>query len=93
MQPSFVELASWLLALAGTYLALGIAFALPFAFFGAGKIDPAAKKGSWGFRLLIIPGVAAFWPLLALRWMKGCGHPPEERNRHRQAARSKRESA
>ena len=27
-----------------------------------------------GFRLIVLPGVAALWPLLLLRWCKGSGH-------------------
>ena len=67
------------------YLGLGLAFAIPFAFLGAGRIDPAARAGSLGFRLLIVPASAALWPLLLSRWIKGAP-PPEERNAHRDAA-------
>ncbi len=54
----------WLFAV---YLALGLAFALPFAVRWAGRLDPAARRGTWGFRLLIVPGAALLWPVLALR--------------------------
>lgn len=74
------------LILFGAYLACGFLFALPFAFFGVGRIDPHASRGSWGFRLLIIPGATALWPLLLWRWAGGIHEPPEERNAHRQAA-------
>lgn len=67
------------------YLGLGFGFALCFAFLGAGRIDPAARRGTLGFRLLILPASAALWPLLARRWMKRTS-PPEERNAHRDAA-------
>ena len=76
-----------LLLLAGIYLLSGLIFAIPFVLIGVGKIDPHAAHGSWGFRLLIIPGTMFFWPLLAHRWMKGIHEPPEERNSHRCAAR------
>jgi hypothetical protein len=71
----------------GIYLLCGLAFALPFVFFGVKKIDPHATHGSWGFRLLIIPGTMALWPLLLRRWMSGVHEPPEECNAHRNAAR------
>ena len=70
----------------GVYLAMGLVFALAFVVVGAGKIDPHAAHGSWGFRLLILPGVAALWPFLARRWFGGLSQPPEERNGHRSAA-------
>jgi hypothetical protein len=79
-------IAAAFLILLGSYWACGWLFALPFVWFGAAKIDPHAARGSWGFRLLIIPGAAAFWPWLLLRWLKGTTEPPEERTAHRQAA-------
>jgi hypothetical protein len=81
--------AAFLIAL-GVYLACGLAVAIPFVWVGAGKIDPHAAHGSWGFRLLIIPGTTAFWPLLLRRWMRGIKEPPEERHAHRLAAGSSR---
>jgi hypothetical protein len=71
----------------GIYLACGLAFAIPFALIGVKKIDPHAANGSWGFRVLIIPGTLFLWPLLAWRWIKGVPVPPEENNPHRRAAR------
>ena len=81
-------IAETLLITAGIYLFCGLAFAIPFVLVGAGKIDPHAMHGSWGFRILIIPGTMFLWPLLVQRWMKGIHEPPEESNPHRQAARS-----
>ena len=69
------------------YLFCGFFFAIPFVFIGVGKIDPHAAHGTWGFRLLIVPGTIFFWPLLASRWLSGSHEPPEERNSHRRAAR------
>ncbi|MGH7457072.1 MAG: hypothetical protein ACRENG_37325, partial [bacterium] len=65
----------------------GFMFALFFVTKGAGKIDPTAEAGAIGFRLLIIPGTMAFWPLLAKRWWQGMTEPPEEKNPHRLAAK------
>jgi hypothetical protein len=33
----------------GLYLAIGLVFAIPFAFNGAGKIDPTAREATLGF--------------------------------------------
>ena len=74
-----------LVTLAGVYLALGILFAIPFVFRGVNRIDPVAGGSSWGFRLIIIPGVIVLWPLLARRWMTR-RPPPVECNPHRRAA-------
>ena len=70
----------------GAYLACGLLFAIPFALIGVKKIDPHAAHGSWGFRLLVIPGTMAFWPLLLRRWATGVKEPPEECNPHRRLA-------
>ena len=71
-----------LLSILGIYLLVGVIFAVPFAFAGAKKVDPAAEEGTLGFKLLILPGSAVFWPLLLKRWMKG-EQPPEEKSAHR----------
>lgn len=72
-----------LLTALGAYLACGLVFAVPFAIVGAKRVDPQATTGSWGFRLLIIPGAMTFWPFLLLRWMGGVSAPPEQRDPHR----------
>ena len=64
------QLATALLIVVGLYLAFGLLFAVPFVLFGAGRLDPDARAGSWGFRVLIVPGVAALWPVLAVRWRR-----------------------
>lgn len=80
-------IAALFLILLGAYLACGLVFAISFALIGVRKIDPHAAHGSWGFRVLVIPGTVAFWPLLLRRWLGGAKEPPEERTAHRRAAR------
>ena len=75
-----------LLGLAALYLGIGLVFAIPFVLMGVQRLDPHARHGSWGFRLLILPGTMALWPLLLGRWLKGVSAPPEEHNAHRQPA-------
>jgi len=70
----------------GSYLLCGAVFAVPFLLTGVKRIDPHAAAGTWGFRVLILPGTAIFWPLLLWRWWSGSFKPPEERNAHRCAA-------
>jgi TRAP-type C4-dicarboxylate transport system permease small subunit len=74
-----------LVKIAIVYAAIGMVFAAVFVFAGAGRIDGAAKGAPLGFRLLILPGSAALWPLLLLRWLRG-EQPPAERNPHRDRA-------
>ena len=79
-------IATAFLTLLGVYFAIGITFAFAFAATGVQRIDSHAARGSLGFRLLIIPGSTALWPLLLRRWMRDVHTPPEERNAHRRAA-------
>ena len=81
----FETVVSLMLGLGLGYLLLGVAFALVFVFKGVQRLDPSAAPGSVGFRLIIIPGCALFWPILLRRWMRGSGFP-EEFSRHRSSA-------
>lgn len=73
-----VAVAEALVATIAAYTAVGIAFALAFVVRGAGRIDPSAAAGTIGFRILIFPGAAALWPLLARRWRRTNGVPPAQ---------------
>ncbi len=79
--------AQWIVNLVMAYAVFGFAFAIVFIIFGVGKIDPAAKHSTAGFRLLILFGSAALWPLLLKRWLRSQSHPPTENNDHRNRAR------
>jgi len=59
-----------LVAAAGAYVAAGVLFAAAFVTRGMGRVDPAARGGTRGFRLISLPGVTALWPLLARRWWR-----------------------
>lgn len=70
-------IAQMLLTLAASYAAIGLPFALVFLIGGVNSVDPAAKTAPWSFKLLIAPGVVAFWPLMLLRWknsVRGANH-------------------
>lgn len=61
-------LAHAFLLVLSVYAACGFLFALAFVAFGVDRIDESANHASLGFRLLILPGCIAFWPLLLSRW-------------------------
>ena len=71
-----------LVSLGVAYAACGLLFAIAFMSVGAKKIDPQTVGSGLGFRIVLLPGVAAFWPLLLRWWIAGRG-APEERNPHR----------
>lgn len=79
--------AALLVGLVTTYLAMGAVFAAVFVTRGVDRIDPMARGAGWGFRVLIAPGSALFWPLLLVRWAAGSVAPPVETNAHRRGAR------
>ena len=80
-----VLFAQTLVAVAAAYVALGLLFAAAFVSTGVGRIDPSAEHTPIGFRLLIVPGTVALWPLLAIRWIQG-QQSPTESTPHRVAA-------
>jgi hypothetical protein len=55
------------------YAGVGIFFAAVFLCFLVDRFDPVAKGSSIGFRLMILPGVAALWPVLLTRIVQGGG--------------------
>ena len=65
------------------YVLVGALFAIAFVAVGVSRIDPAARGAGVAFRIAILPGSAAFWPLLLSRWVRGVHEPPLERNPHR----------
>ena len=73
------------------YLALGVLFAVPFVLRGAGRLDPLARTGTWGFRLAIVPGVILFWLPLAFRWKLAEREPRPPRTPHTLRARLPKE--
>lgn len=76
-----LDVAIWVV---GAYFAAGALFAVVFVTALVGRIDPDAQHGSWGFRLAILPGVVALWPLMAVRLAKR--GEPRERGPHLDAA-------
>ena len=53
----------------GVYLALGFIFMIPFIAKGINKIEEGAHGSGVGFRIIIIPGVIIFWPVLLRNWI------------------------
>ena len=80
-----LELVELIIKIVRSYLFAGLIFAVPFLLFGVQRMDSDARGWKIGFRLIILPGICAFWPLFAVRWVQG-KRTPTERNAHRQAA-------
>lgn len=53
------------------WLAVGLVFGLAFAFGGGiARVDPAARDAGVPVRLMLLPGLAVLWPVMALRWVR-----------------------
>jgi hypothetical protein len=55
------------------YAAAGVLIAAAFAAFGVTRVQPAPM--SLGARILILPGAAALWPYVLMRWLRARGTP------------------
>jgi hypothetical protein len=80
-----LDLAQVVVALFELYALAGVVFAVLFLPRAVTRIDPRIGGSPKMLRLLILPGVAALWPLLAWRWIAGAPQPVE-RNPHRAKA-------
>ena len=80
-----LETAGALASAIQAYAVAGLLFAVPFLVRGAKQVDPHLAASPVAVRLLILPGVVIFWPLLGWRWLAG-QQAPVERNPHRRAA-------
>lgn len=65
---------SILFIIAAIYIICGFIFAIVFISKGIEKVDEGAHGATWGFKLIIIPGVVALWPLLLKKWIKSKSH-------------------
>ena len=65
------------------YAGLGFVFAVIFVWRGIARVDAGAQGTGLLFRLLVLPGVAAFWPMFLSRWARGITEAPVEKNPHR----------
>jgi hypothetical protein len=54
----------------GAYGLIGTVFAVAFVMMGIQRVDSVAEHAPLGFRLIVLPGVAALWPLMLVRWLR-----------------------
>lgn len=52
------------------HVGIGATFAALFLWRWVGRLDSAAEHGTWGFRVLVFPGVAVLWPLFVVRLIR-----------------------
>jgi hypothetical protein len=52
------------------YAAAGLGLGLAFVTAGASRVLPGAGTFTLGARLMILPGTAALWPYVLVRWLR-----------------------
>jgi hypothetical protein len=70
-----MQVAEFFVAALAAYGLAGSVFAVAFVLLGIQRVDPVAEHSPIGFRLIVIPGVAALWPLLLGRWLRSRSRP------------------
>jgi len=55
------------------YLGVGVLVAIPFVSVGVQRVDAAARGSGPLFRVLILPGCAGLWPVVAWKWLRSRG--------------------
>ncbi len=83
-----LDVAQVIVSMCELYALAGVVFAVAFLPRAVARLDARVADAPISLRLLILPGVAALWPLLAWRWMSGAS-APVERNPHRTKAGSR----
>jgi len=68
-------IAEAIVLVAAAYAAFGLLFATAFAVRGIATVDHAARGAHPLFRLMIVPGAAALWPLLMVQWVRAARTP------------------
>ena len=59
-----------LLCALGLYVAAGLATAAAFVTVGVAAVLPQPMTFTPGARLLLVPGAAALWPYVLIRWLR-----------------------
>jgi hypothetical protein len=54
---------------AGVYALAGVLLLYPFHRWAVPRLDESADGATWGFRVLVSPGLVALWPAILLKWM------------------------
>jgi hypothetical protein len=80
-----LQVANVIVAVLEGYILAGVGFALLFLPRGIARVDHRIAASPKTVRLLLLPGIVAFWPLFAWRRLAGAA-APTERNAHRMRA-------
>lgn len=57
------------LTILAIYILIGLPIGIAFIARGVTRVDPVATGSSLRFRLLILPGTVALWPIMLRKWL------------------------
>lgn len=66
-----------ILSVVASYAGAGLLVSIAFVCFAVERVDHGARGAPMAFRIAIIPGCAALWPLILMKWLRS--PPPGER--------------
>lgn len=64
------QIVTVILMVIAAFLSAGILFSVFFLARGLKVVDEGAHGSSIGFRIIIIPGIIVFWPMLLRKWIR-----------------------
>jgi hypothetical protein len=79
----FEQVATLFVFAIGLYAGIGFLLSFAFLAIGVSRLDPQARGTGVFFRLLLLPGCIAFWPVLVRRWFAGTSDLPAQKVFHR----------
>lgn len=79
----YTQIANAFLTVIYIYLAMGVIIGTFLVSFGMARVDNETTGSGLGFRLIILPGAVALWPLMLRRMIRGGGEPPLQNDPHR----------
>ena len=63
-------IAEIILLFAAAYALVGLLVSISFVMVGMGRVDAAARGAPWGFRIFMVPGCVALWPVVLTWWIR-----------------------
>ncbi len=69
-------IAQWLVWTILAYCAVGLVVGAAFVVRGVQRVDAGARGAPMLFRVLILPGAAALWPVVLRWWLRARGGHP-----------------
>ena len=74
-EPMDASAAELIWTVVGAYFGVGFVVAIALVGGLVRRFDPLAAQAPWRVKLILVPGMAALWPLLAIKSLRGAKAP------------------